>query len=218
VTTIVGEIVMGGSMTDEDVGPGSRLTAGDRSEQLSGVVVHWRMETVPDPCLLVDELVTGTDEQLQVRVEMGRVHLGQIRLPQGHPSDDDGITLIVFARSPAASAPFGGQARGHIHYAFAGSQELLGECAPVAFGALDRDLPRARQALHPFDELAELLGAGGDRPFSNYPALRINSSSHMHLAVRVDSDRGDNVHDCPSSCTDEVSDRGQSCRSVNTPL
>ena len=81
------------------------------------------METFPDSSLLVDELVTGTDEQPQVRVEVGGVHLGQIRLPQSHPSDGDGIPLIVFARSPTASAPFGGQTRGHIHDAFAGSQE-----------------------------------------------------------------------------------------------
>jgi hypothetical protein len=52
--------------------------------------------------------------------------------------------------------------------------------------------------LHPAEESGEFARIGSDRALGDHPALWVDRSRHMHLAVRVDTDGGENRHDCPS--------------------
>ncbi len=84
-----------------------------------------RVQPVPYADLLLHELVPCVDQQLHVRIQVGRVHLWQVLFPNGHGGDNDRVTLIVL--TPAASGPssLGGRVRGDVNDLLVGSQEQL---------------------------------------------------------------------------------------------
>ena len=155
------------------------------------------MKPVAHASLFVDQLIACTDKQLQVRVQVSGVHPGQVRFAQRHPSDHDRVTFVVLTGSTAPPPSLGGEGRRHVNDGLAGSEQPLSERPAVSLGALDGDLTGSRQGLDPAEEVGEFARIGRDRAFGDHPALWVDRGRRMHLAVRVDADGGENLHDCP---------------------
>jgi len=74
------------------------------------------VQPVADPRFLLDELVAGVDEQLEVGVEVRVVHPRQIGLTQRDPRDGDRVALIVLATATRPAPRLRRQVRCHIHH------------------------------------------------------------------------------------------------------
>jgi hypothetical protein len=68
------------------------------------------VQAVAHPRRLLDELLAGIDEQLEIGIKQGRGHRGQVWLTQGNACHCDGIDFIVLTAATTAATAFSGQA------------------------------------------------------------------------------------------------------------
>lgn len=96
-----------------------------------------RMESVPYPGLLVDQLVTRADQQLQLSVKVSNVHHGQVGFAECDSGDDERVAFVVLAGSATPAAALGRQVRRDVHNRLAGAEQPLREQAAVPLSTLD---------------------------------------------------------------------------------
>ena len=90
-----------GWTTNQRTGRG--MVAGrQRQEQCVQAIAH--------PRRLLDELLAGIDEQLEIGIKQGRGHRGQVWLTQGNACHRDGIDLIVLTAATTAATALPSQA------------------------------------------------------------------------------------------------------------
>ena len=153
------------------------------------------MQTVSYPDLLGDELVTGIDQQLQVRVQVRRVHPGQVGLLDRHAGDDERVAFVVLAAAAAAASSLRGQVGRDVEHLLACVEQDQGQCPPEPLGSLDRDLPRTWHALDPGPHPGQFAAVGSDRKSVDHSTMSVDRSSDMDLRVGVDPDGDDFLHE-----------------------
>jgi hypothetical protein len=170
-----------------------------------------RMQTVPGPGRLRDELVTGIDEELQVRTP----HLGgdwrQALLSERDAPHCDGVSPVVFAPAPARAAlAHGERGRDVDDHLTRGEQPPRQGHAEAACPFDGDDTLRA----HPSDPPCHAIKLPGVRPhgeLGNDPAVDIERRCRVASRVRVDPDRDHGLL-LPPGAAWTGGDRGHSCR------
>ena len=115
-------------------------------------------------------------------------HLAADRGPQRRDRHRQGIVRVVLVRVPGLQQPHPGrQLRLHIQDPLAGGDELLGQQAPQAGGALDRPGP-LRPRRRPPDELPGLASGGPDPELAQRLFCRADHHRRVRALVRVHAD------------------------------
>jgi hypothetical protein len=153
------------------------------------------VQTVSYSDLLRDELVTGIDQQLQVRVQVRRVHAGQAWLLDRHPGNDQRVTFVVLAATPAAASSLRGQVRRDVEHLLTRIEQDQGQRTTEPLGPLDRDVPRTWHALDPGPHPGEFAPVSSDSKCVDHSTMSVDRSSDMDLGVGVDPDGDDFLHE-----------------------